>query len=62
VGDNAFIGSNSLLIAPIRLEDWSFVAGGSVVNKDVPKGALAIGRAKLKVLENKNPLLRKKTE
>ena len=62
VGDNTFIGSNSLLIAPIRLEDWSFVAGGSVVNKDVPKGALAIGRAKLKVLENKNPLLRKKTE
>jgi bifunctional UDP-N-acetylglucosamine pyrophosphorylase/glucosamine-1-phosphate N-acetyltransferase len=58
VGNNVFIGSNSLIIAPRRLEDWSFVVGGSVVNKDIPEGALAIGRAKLKILENKNPLLK----
>ncbi len=59
VGNNAFIGSNSLIIAPRNLGDWSFVAGGSVVNRDVPPGALAIGRAKLKILEGKNPLLKK---
>jgi len=59
VGNNVFIGSNSLIIAPRKLEDWSFIAGGSVINKDIPKGALAISRAPLKVLENKNPLLRK---
>ncbi len=57
VGDNAFVGSNSLLIAPLELGEWSFVAGGSVVNKNVPPKALAIGRAKLKILEGRNPLL-----
>ena len=60
VGNNVFIGSNSLIIAPRKLEDWSFIAGGSVVNKDIPKGALAISRPPLKILENKNPLLKKK--
>ena len=62
VGNNVFIGSNSLIIAPRLLEDWSFIAGGSVVNKNVPGGALAIGRAKLKILEGKNPLLEIKKE
>ena len=62
VGNNVFIGSNSLIIAPRKLEDWSFIAGGSVVNKDIPEGALAIGRAKLKIFEGKNPLLKKKKD
>ncbi len=62
VGNNVFIGSNSLIIAPRTLKDWSFIAGGSVVNADIPEGALAIGRAKLKILENKNPLLRKRDD
>ncbi|RTZ61509.1 MAG: bifunctional N-acetylglucosamine-1-phosphate uridyltransferase/glucosamine-1-phosphate acetyltransferase, partial [Gammaproteobacteria bacterium] len=62
VGNNVFIGSNSLIIAPRTLKDWSFIAGGSVVNTDIPEGALAIGRAKLKILENKNPLLRKRND
>jgi bifunctional UDP-N-acetylglucosamine pyrophosphorylase/glucosamine-1-phosphate N-acetyltransferase len=59
VGQNVFIGSNSLIIAPRKLEDYSFIAGGSVVNKDVPSYALAISRAPLKILENKNPLIKK---
>jgi len=53
VGKNAFIGSNSLLIAPIRIGDWAYVAGGSVVNKDVPEEALAVSRAELKILKGK---------
>jgi bifunctional UDP-N-acetylglucosamine pyrophosphorylase/glucosamine-1-phosphate N-acetyltransferase len=60
VGNNVFIGSNSLIIAPRKLGDWSFVACGSVVNKDIPPKALAISRAPLKILENKNPILKKK--
>ncbi len=59
VGNNVFIGSNSLIIAPRQLGDWSFIAGGSVVNKDVPPKALAVSRAPLRILEGKNPLLRK---
>ncbi|SNZ12216.1 bifunctional UDP-N-acetylglucosamine diphosphorylase/glucosamine-1-phosphate N-acetyltransferase GlmU [Hydrogenobacter hydrogenophilus] len=53
VGSNAFIGSNSLLIAPLKVGDFAFVAGGSVVNKDVPEGYLAISRPALKLLKDK---------
>ena len=57
VGQNAFIGSNSLIIAPIRIGSWAYIAGGSVVNKDVPDEALAIARAELKILEKKGKKL-----
>jgi bifunctional UDP-N-acetylglucosamine pyrophosphorylase/glucosamine-1-phosphate N-acetyltransferase len=46
VGKRAFIGSNSTLIAPIKVGDGAFVAAGSVVSKDVPDDALALGRAR----------------
>ncbi|MCS7083377.1 MAG: bifunctional UDP-N-acetylglucosamine diphosphorylase/glucosamine-1-phosphate N-acetyltransferase GlmU [Aquificaceae bacterium] len=48
---NAFIGSNSLIIAPIVIGEKAFIAGGSVVNKDIPDGALAISRPTLKIKE-----------
>jgi len=44
VGDNVFIGSNSNLIAPIKVEDNAFIAAGSTLNKNVPEGAFAIAR------------------
>ncbi|MBL8066774.1 MAG: bifunctional UDP-N-acetylglucosamine diphosphorylase/glucosamine-1-phosphate N-acetyltransferase GlmU, partial [Chthonomonadaceae bacterium] len=46
IGDRCFIGSNSTLVAPVTVEDDSFVAAGSVVNRQVPSGAMAIGRAR----------------
>ena len=46
LGDNVFIGSNSVLVAPVKLEDDSFVAAGSAVNTNIPKGNLAVGRTK----------------
>jgi len=46
LGDNVFIGSNSVLVAPIKLSDNAFVAAGSTVNVDVPEEHLAVGRAK----------------
>ncbi len=46
IGNNVFIGSNSTLVAPITLADGSYIAAGSTVTKDVPAGALAIGRAR----------------
>lgn len=46
IGDHAFIGCNSNLIAPVRIEEGSYVAAGSTINKDVPAGALAIARSR----------------
>jgi bifunctional UDP-N-acetylglucosamine pyrophosphorylase/glucosamine-1-phosphate N-acetyltransferase len=46
IGDRAFIGSNSTLVAPIEIGDGSYVAAGSVVTEDVPGDALALGRGR----------------
>lgn len=46
VGNDVFIGCNVNLIAPIKIEDNVFIAAGSTVTEDVPKGALAIARNK----------------
>lgn len=46
IGDDTFIGSNSTLVAPRKIGDGAMVAAGSVVNVDVPDGALAVGRAR----------------
>ncbi len=45
VGDNAFIGSNSNLVAPVRIEDWAYIAAGSTITKEVKAGELSIARA-----------------
>ena len=44
VGDNVFIGSNTSLIAPLKIGDGSIVAAGSAINIDVPSDSLAISR------------------
>lgn len=46
IEDEAFIGSNSNLIAPVKVCESAFVAAGSTISKDVEKDALAIERAK----------------
>lgn len=45
VGDNAFIGSNSNLVAPVVVNDWGYVAAGSTITKEVEEGSLSITRA-----------------
>lgn len=45
IGDDVFIGCNTNLIAPINIEDSAFIAAGLTVDKNVPKGNLAIARA-----------------
>ena len=40
-----FVGSNSTLVAPVALEDHSYVAAASCITETVPSGALALGRA-----------------
>ena len=46
IGDNAFIGCNSNLIAPVTIEDNAFIAAGSTITRDVEKDAMAIARSK----------------
>lgn len=46
IGNNVFVGSNSVLVAPVTLADNAFIAAGSAINSDVPGGHLAVGRAK----------------
>lgn len=44
IGDRVFVGSNTNLIAPVKVEDDSFIAAGSTITDDVPRGSLAIAR------------------
>ena len=52
IEDNAFIGSNSSLVAPVTIGNTATVAAGSVITKDVDANALAFGRAKQVVKAN----------
>ena len=45
IGRDAFIGSDTMLVAPVRVGDGAMTASGSVVTQDVPPGALALSRA-----------------
>jgi bifunctional UDP-N-acetylglucosamine pyrophosphorylase/glucosamine-1-phosphate N-acetyltransferase len=51
IGAGAFIGSNSALVAPVRIGDGAYVGSGSVVTRDVPADSLALGRAQQTVKE-----------
>ena len=46
IGEGAFIGSNSSLVAPVTIGDGAYTGSGSVITEDVPADALALGRAK----------------
>lgn len=52
IDDDAFIGSNSSLVAPLKIGKNSIVGAGSVITDDVPDNSLALGRAKQIVKEN----------
>ena len=51
IGKGAFIGSNSALVAPVKIGDGAYVGTGTVVTKDVPAGALALARTKQTIKE-----------
>ena len=51
IGKGAFIGSNTALVAPVKVGDGAYIGTGTVVTKDVPAGALAIARTKQTVKE-----------
>jgi bifunctional UDP-N-acetylglucosamine pyrophosphorylase/glucosamine-1-phosphate N-acetyltransferase len=46
VGENAFIGSNTVLVAPVTIGDGAYTAAGSAIHEDVPAGDLGIARGR----------------
>lgn len=51
IGDNAFIGSNSALVAPIKIGNKATIGAGSVITRDVADEELAVGRGKQRNIE-----------
>lgn len=46
IGADVFVGSDSVLVAPVSLGDGAFVAAGSAITEDVPEKSMALGRAR----------------
>lgn len=59
IGKGAFIGSNSALVAPVKIGEGAYVGSGSVITRDVPPDALALGRGQQVVKEGWVTRLRK---
>jgi len=51
IGARSFIGSDTMLVAPVRVGDDAMTATGTVVTRDVPDGAMAIGRPAFEIKE-----------
>lgn len=51
IGDDVFVGSDTMMVAPVVLEDDSIIGAGSVITQDVPAHALGLGRARQTVIE-----------
>ena len=52
IGNNTFIGCNTNLVAPVKVNDNAYIAAGSTITTEVPKNALAVARAKQVNIEN----------
>ncbi len=51
IGNHAFVGCNSNLVAPVAVGDYAYVGAGSTITKDVPAKSLAVGRARQRNIE-----------
>jgi len=60
IGEGAFVGTNSSLVAPLIIGEGAYIASGSVITDDVPADALAFGRARQVTREGRGKLLRVK--
>jgi bifunctional UDP-N-acetylglucosamine pyrophosphorylase/glucosamine-1-phosphate N-acetyltransferase len=58
IGKGAFIGSNAALVAPVTVGEGAYVASGSVITENVPADALALGRSRQVIKENRAARLR----
>ena len=60
IGEGAFIGVNTALVAPVSVGDGAYIGTGSVITDDVPANALALGRARQVVKEERAIALRER--
>ena len=60
IGEGAFIGSNTALVAPVTIGAGAYVGAGSAITKDVPPGKLGISRARQVNLERRLIVKKKK--
>lgn len=51
IGDHVRIGSDTMLVAPVAVGDGAYTAAGSVITEDVPPGAMGVGRARQRNIE-----------
>ena len=51
IGDDAFIGCNTNLVAPVKVGKTAYTGAGSTITKDIPDGALAVERADTRLVE-----------
>ncbi|MEU9831396.1 bifunctional UDP-N-acetylglucosamine diphosphorylase/glucosamine-1-phosphate N-acetyltransferase GlmU [Streptosporangium sp. NPDC048047] len=51
VGDHAFVGCDTMLVAPVNIGDGAYTAAGSVIDGDVPPGAIGVARARQRNIE-----------
>jgi len=51
IEDNAFIGSDTQLVAPVKVGKNAYIGSGSTITKDVPKDALALSRVQQRNIE-----------
>jgi bifunctional UDP-N-acetylglucosamine pyrophosphorylase/glucosamine-1-phosphate N-acetyltransferase len=52
IEDDVFIGSDSQLVAPVKIGRGAYVGAGSTITKDVPPGSLAVSRAEQKIIQD----------
>lgn len=60
IGDEAFVGTNSSLVAPVRIGHRAVVGAGSVIVEDVPDDSLAVARGRQRTLEGKGWTIRRR--
>jgi bifunctional UDP-N-acetylglucosamine pyrophosphorylase/glucosamine-1-phosphate N-acetyltransferase len=51
IGKGVFVGSDSTLVAPVTVEDGAYIGAASCITKNVPAGALAVGRGRQVIKE-----------
>ena len=51
IGDGAFVGSDTMMVAPVTIGARSVIGAGSVITRDVSEGALGLGRARQTEIE-----------
>ncbi|WP_440984423.1 bifunctional UDP-N-acetylglucosamine diphosphorylase/glucosamine-1-phosphate N-acetyltransferase GlmU [Shinella sumterensis] len=62
IGSDAFIGSNTSLVAPVTVGNGAYIASGSVITADVPDDAVAFGRARQENKEGRAVLIRERNQ